>query len=219
MWPWLGINSGNVIDIKMKRNENYCCINSSYFYIFRSVNVKYWESHVHALLGFVFSPHWSKYQIHLVQYLKEKTNQASYFLLLHKYFLSFPLYLIIFTLLGSPLFSVRKDFNNDDFICKSDLEKTLNKLTRNELTEDEVRMVCEKVIDEADLDNDGRLSLEDFQHMIVRAPDFLRFVGRQETEKLHIWDSFTSMSVIYVFLTEAFFVYSTFHIRIWRTWT
>lgn len=66
------------------------------------------------------------------------------------------------------------DFNNDDFICKSDLEKTLNKLTRNELTEDEVRMVCEKVLDEADMDNDGRLSLEDFQHMIVRAPDFLR---------------------------------------------
>ncbi|KAJ8362547.1 hypothetical protein AAFF_G00369600 [Aldrovandia affinis] len=65
------------------------------------------------------------------------------------------------------------DFNNDDYICKSDLEKTLNKLTRNELTEDELRMVCEKVIDEADLDNDGRLSLEDFQHMIVRAPDFL----------------------------------------------
>lgn len=51
---------------------------------------------------------------------------------------------------------------------------TLNKLTRNELTEDEVRMVCEKVLDEADMDNDGRLSLEDFQHMIVRAPDFLR---------------------------------------------
>ncbi|KAM4557324.1 calcium and integrin-binding family member 3 isoform X1 [Cyprinodon tularosa] len=65
------------------------------------------------------------------------------------------------------------DFNNDDFICKSDLEKTLNKLTRNELTEDEVKMVCEKVIDEADLDNDGRLSLEDFQNMINRAPDFL----------------------------------------------
>ncbi|CAB1317051.1 unnamed protein product, partial [Coregonus sp. 'balchen'] len=40
----------------------------------------------------------------------------------------------------------------------SDLEKTLNKLTRNELMEDEVRMVCEKVIDKADLDNDGRLS-------------------------------------------------------------
>lgn len=77
-------------------------------------------------------------------------------------------YLLLFPFYG-------QDFNNDDFICKSDLEKTLNKLTRNELTEDEVRMVCEKVMDEADLDNDGRLSLEDFQHMIVRAPDFLRW--------------------------------------------
>ncbi|KAM4809722.1 calcium and integrin-binding family member 3 isoform 1-T1 [Rhinophrynus dorsalis] len=65
------------------------------------------------------------------------------------------------------------DFNNDDYICKSDLEKTLNKLTRNELTPEEVCLVCEKVIDEADVDNDGKLSLEDFQHMIVRAPDFL----------------------------------------------
>ena len=54
------------------------------------------------------------------------------------------------------------------------MENTLTKLTRSELTEDEVRMVSEKVLDEADLDNDGRLSLEDFQHMIVRAPDFLR---------------------------------------------
>uniref|UniRef100_A0A7M4G2U9 Calcium and integrin binding family member 3 n=1 Tax=Crocodylus porosus TaxID=8502 RepID=A0A7M4G2U9_CROPO len=65
------------------------------------------------------------------------------------------------------------DFNNDDYICKSDLEKTVNKLTRNELTPEEVSLVCEKVIEEADLDNDGKLSLEDFQHMIVRAPDFL----------------------------------------------
>ncbi|XP_020385280.2 calcium and integrin-binding family member 3 [Rhincodon typus] len=65
------------------------------------------------------------------------------------------------------------DFNNDNFICKSDLEKTLLKLTRNELTPEEVNLVCEKVLDESDLDNDGKLSLEDFQHMIIRAPDFL----------------------------------------------
>uniref|UniRef100_A0A803XYT9 Calcium and integrin binding family member 3 n=2 Tax=Phasianidae TaxID=9005 RepID=A0A803XYT9_MELGA len=65
------------------------------------------------------------------------------------------------------------DFNNDDYICKSDLEKTVNKLTRNELTPEEVSLACEKVIYEADLDNDGKLSLEDFQHMIIRAPDFL----------------------------------------------
>ncbi|XP_064197399.1 calcium and integrin-binding family member 3-like isoform X2 [Anguilla rostrata] len=65
------------------------------------------------------------------------------------------------------------DFNNDDYICQRDLEKTLNKLTQNELSLGQVRMVCQKVIDEADLDNDGRLSLEDFQHMIAGAPDFL----------------------------------------------
>ncbi|XP_062814257.1 calcium and integrin-binding family member 3 isoform X2 [Anolis carolinensis] len=65
------------------------------------------------------------------------------------------------------------DFNNDDYICKLDLEKTVNKLTRKELTPEEVCLVCNKVIDEADLDNDGKLSLEDFQHMIIRAPDFL----------------------------------------------
>ncbi|XP_067824750.1 uncharacterized protein [Heptranchias perlo] len=69
------------------------------------------------------------------------------------------------------------DFNNDNFICKSDLEKTLNKVTRNELSPEEVRLVCEKVLDEADLDNDGKLSLEDFQHMILSAPDFLRMGG------------------------------------------
>lgn len=88
----------------------------------------------------------------------------------------FPILIVIYLLAELALVSfLPLDFNNDDFICKSDLEKTLNRLTRNELTEDEVRMVCEKVIDEADLDNDGRLSLEDFQHMIVRAPDFLRY--------------------------------------------
>uniref|UniRef100_A0A8C7KXK4 Calcium and integrin binding family member 3 n=1 Tax=Oncorhynchus kisutch TaxID=8019 RepID=A0A8C7KXK4_ONCKI len=54
----------------------------------------------------------------------------------------------------------------DDFLDKFsllmafvDLEKTLNKLKRNEQMEDTVQMVCEKVINKADLDNDGRMSL------------------------------------------------------------
>ncbi|OXB58723.1 hypothetical protein ASZ78_010609 [Callipepla squamata] len=75
------------------------------------------------------------------------------------------------------------DFNNDDYICKSDLEKTVNKLTRNELTPEEVSLACDKVIYEADLDNDGKLSLEDFQHMIIRAPDFLRKAGSIPDER------------------------------------
>lgn len=68
----------------------------------------------------------------------------------------------------------RTDFNNDGYICAWDLEQTVTKLTRGELSAEEVSLVCEKVLDEADGDHDGRLSLEDFQNMILRAPDFLR---------------------------------------------
>ncbi|KAI1235037.1 Calcium and integrin-binding family member 2, partial [Lamprotornis superbus] len=65
------------------------------------------------------------------------------------------------------------DFNTDNFICKADLEKTLNKLTREELTEEEITLVCEKVIEEADMDGDGKLGFADFENMISKAPDFL----------------------------------------------
>lgn len=66
------------------------------------------------------------------------------------------------------------DFNRDNFICKEDLQKTLNKLTKGELTADEVALVCGKSIEEADLDGDNKLSFADFQNMISKAPDFLR---------------------------------------------
>lgn len=74
------------------------------------------------------------------------------------------------------------DFNNDDYICAWDLEQTVTRLTRGELSEEEVTLVCEKVLDEADGDHDGRLSLEDFQNMILRAPDFLRCRFKPRTE-------------------------------------
>ncbi|XP_045416812.1 calcium and integrin-binding family member 2 isoform X1 [Lemur catta] len=65
------------------------------------------------------------------------------------------------------------DFNTDNFICKEDLELTLAKLTKSELDEDEVVLVCDKVIEEADLDGDGKLGFADFEDMIAKAPDFL----------------------------------------------
>uniref|UniRef100_A0A667Y5P6 Calcium and integrin-binding family member 2 n=1 Tax=Myripristis murdjan TaxID=586833 RepID=A0A667Y5P6_9TELE len=67
------------------------------------------------------------------------------------------------------------DFNVDNYLCKEDLEKTLNKLTKEELTPEEVQLVCEKTIEEADLDGDNKLSFADFENMISRAPDFLRY--------------------------------------------
>ena len=73
-----------------------------------------------------------------------------------------------------PHLSCFADFNNDDYICAWDLEQTVTKLTRGELSTEEVSLICEKVLDEADGDHDGRLSPEDFQNMILRAPDFLR---------------------------------------------
>lgn len=72
------------------------------------------------------------------------------------------------------------DFNTDNFICKSDLEKTLNKLTREELTAEEITLVCEKVIEEADMDGDGKLGFADFENMISKAPDFLRYCVREK---------------------------------------
>ncbi|XP_021176645.2 calcium and integrin-binding family member 2 isoform X3 [Fundulus heteroclitus] len=65
------------------------------------------------------------------------------------------------------------DFNVDNYLCKEDLEKTLNRLTKEELTPEEVELVCEKTIEEADLDGDNKLSYADFENMISRAPDFL----------------------------------------------
>ncbi|KAM8783859.1 calcium and integrin-binding family member 2 isoform 1-T1 [Rhynchonycteris naso] len=65
------------------------------------------------------------------------------------------------------------DFNTDNFICKEDLELTLARLTKSELEEDEVVLVCDKVIEEADLDGDGKLGFSDFEDMIAKAPDFL----------------------------------------------
>lgn len=67
------------------------------------------------------------------------------------------------------------DFNRDNFICKEDLKKTLNKLTKGELTAEEVTLVCDKAIEEADLDGDNKLSFADFENMISKAPDFLRY--------------------------------------------
>ncbi|KAK7891528.1 hypothetical protein WMY93_023491 [Mugilogobius chulae] len=55
------------------------------------------------------------------------------------------------------------DYNVDNYLCKEDLEKVLNKLTKEELTTEEVQLVCEKTIEEADLDGDNKLSYADLR--------------------------------------------------------
>lgn len=65
------------------------------------------------------------------------------------------------------------DFDGDNFLDDLDLQNTLRCLTRNELTEDEIAFIVEKVIEEADLDDDNMLSYIEFEHVISRSPDFL----------------------------------------------
>lgn len=38
--------------------------------------------------------------------------------------------------------------------------------------------MCDKAIEEADLDGDSKLSFADFENMISKAPDFLRYAAR-----------------------------------------
>ncbi|XP_055385232.1 calcium and integrin-binding family member 2, partial [Condylostylus longicornis] len=65
------------------------------------------------------------------------------------------------------------DFDQDGFINQSDIKSILAIMTKNELSPEEQQQIAEKVIEEADVDGDGQLSLLEFEHVILRAPDFL----------------------------------------------
>lgn len=72
-----------------------------------------------------------------------------------------------------PLMVMIVDFDDDHHIGPADLEQVLKLLTRSQLSNEEIAQVCEKVIEEADVDGDGKLSFMEFEHVILRAPDFL----------------------------------------------
>lgn len=66
------------------------------------------------------------------------------------------------------------DFDQDDFLGKDDLEKTIRALTRDELAQDEIEFIIDRVLEEADLDMDQQLSFPEFEHVVSRSPDFVR---------------------------------------------
>ncbi|XP_061708252.1 calcium and integrin-binding family member 3 [Cydia pomonella] len=65
------------------------------------------------------------------------------------------------------------DLDDDMYIGRGDLLQAARLLTRGQLTARELQDVVASVLDEADLDADQRLSFMDFEHVVVRAPDFL----------------------------------------------
>ena len=71
----------------------------------------------------------------------------------------------------------------------SDLYETLRCLTREELTKEEINLVvqkvlyilqvrknkfCLEVLEESEMDDDCQISFMEFEHVISRAPDFLK---------------------------------------------
>jgi len=67
------------------------------------------------------------------------------------------------------------DFNNDGYIDQADVQFAVDALVGFNLTEEEKDMVVEKVFEEADIDGDKRLSYVEFEHIISRAPDFIKY--------------------------------------------
>lgn len=57
----------------------------------------------------------------------------------------------------------------------SDLKQVINRLTgENKLSEGEMNILVQNILDEADLDDDGALSFAEFEHIIDRSSDFLK---------------------------------------------
>jgi len=75
------------------------------------------------------------------------------------------------------------DFNDDNEIDEEDLRSVVEALTNNEeanrvmaankLSEEEIKTLVKNVMEEADLDSDGKLSYAEFEHVISKAPDFV----------------------------------------------
>ncbi|CAJ0564430.1 unnamed protein product, partial [Mesorhabditis spiculigera] len=66
------------------------------------------------------------------------------------------------------------DFDGDDHLGHDDLSKMIRSLTRDELSDEEVEFIIERIIEEADLDGDERISYAEFEHVVSRSPDFIR---------------------------------------------
>ncbi|GBO11872.1 Calcium and integrin-binding protein 1, partial [Araneus ventricosus] len=67
------------------------------------------------------------------------------------------------------------DFDGDGFLSKEDIAKLITALTAGEiLTDDDIQVVVERTMEEADIDKDGMLSPAEFKHVLMKCPDFAR---------------------------------------------
>uniref|UniRef100_A0A0B7BLS8 EF-hand domain-containing protein n=2 Tax=Arion vulgaris TaxID=1028688 RepID=A0A0B7BLS8_9EUPU len=67
------------------------------------------------------------------------------------------------------------DFDGDDLISDSDLKMVIDRLVgESKLTNDEMQQLIDNIMEEADLDDDKTLSFAEFEHVISKAPDFIK---------------------------------------------
>uniref|UniRef100_A0A1L8DW92 Protein with signal anchor n=2 Tax=Nyssomyia neivai TaxID=330878 RepID=A0A1L8DW92_9DIPT len=66
------------------------------------------------------------------------------------------------------------DFDGDDMLGVSDLRQVIERLIGdgNTLTDNDVKLLIQTILDEADLDDDGALSFAEFEHIIDKSSDF-----------------------------------------------
>ncbi|XP_071549284.1 calcium and integrin-binding family member 2 isoform X2 [Panulirus ornatus] len=65
------------------------------------------------------------------------------------------------------------DFDGDGYLGEADLQQAVRHLTHDLLTPDEYNTIVAKVLEESDVDCDGRLSESEFIHVILKCPDFV----------------------------------------------
>ncbi|KAL8184967.1 UNVERIFIED_CONTAM: Calcium and integrin-binding member 4 [Gekko kuhli] len=66
------------------------------------------------------------------------------------------------------------DFNEDGFIDEEDLQNVIRRLLNSENIREEVIVsMANRVLKDADLDNDKMLSVTEFEHAMDLCPDFL----------------------------------------------
>ncbi|TPX33453.1 hypothetical protein SmJEL517_g03658 [Synchytrium microbalum] len=65
------------------------------------------------------------------------------------------------------------DHNNDGYLDETDIRSTLEKIVGSGLSEEDKVTVTQKVIEESDMDGDGRISFVEFEHILQRSPEFI----------------------------------------------
>uniref|UniRef100_A0A914H888 EF-hand domain-containing protein n=1 Tax=Globodera rostochiensis TaxID=31243 RepID=A0A914H888_GLORO len=68
------------------------------------------------------------------------------------------------------------DFDEDGFLGRDDLRAMIVAITKKEMNHerDELEFIVDRVIEEADLDGDNKISQAEFEHVVSRSPDFIR---------------------------------------------